>query len=228
MSDQYQYFRKHLTPRIARELILELFAGDIVQRQKIIRRVDEVHRERGGQPPTAKVHHPAEHALSSMKQIGLANNPKHGHWSIFSKKGSGNSPDSGDEWIIGAGKSPVYVYYYPTYRLFAESEGEQVWACKIGKVGYDERRRVESQSGTSMPEAPKIGLTIKTDDPDRLEQTIHNILKFRGRHKEESLGTEWFITSPNEVANIYQVIMGSSSDKSGVEYNHENQVGVAR
>ena len=86
MNDQYQYFAMPLTPRIVQELILELFAGDTVQRQEIVKRVDEVHRERGGQPPTAKVHHPADHALSNMKRVGLANNPKRGYWSISSKE----------------------------------------------------------------------------------------------------------------------------------------------
>ena len=56
-----------------------------------------------------------------------------------------------------------------------------------------------------------------------LEQTIHNILKLRGQHKEESPGTEWFMTSPNEVANIYQVIMGISSDKVIEEDISESQ-----
>ena len=90
MNDPYQHFGKHLTPNIAQELILELFAGDTVQRQEIVTRVDEVHRELGGLPPTAKVYHPAEHALSNMKRIGLANNPKRGYWSIPSKA----SPES--------------------------------------------------------------------------------------------------------------------------------------
>ena len=90
MNDRYQHFEQHLTPSIAQDLILELFAGSTAQRQEIVRRVDEVHRERGGQPPTAKVHHPAAHALSKMKRIGLANNPKRGHWSISSKE----SPES--------------------------------------------------------------------------------------------------------------------------------------
>ena len=86
MNDRYQHFEKHLTPSIAQELILELFAGDTVQRQEVVRRVDEVHRERGGLPPTAKSLHPAEYALSKMKRIGLANNPERGLWSIFSEE----------------------------------------------------------------------------------------------------------------------------------------------
>ena len=97
MNDRYQHFEKHLTPSIAQELILELFAGDTVQRQEVVRRVDKVHHERGGLPPTAKVYHPAEHALSNMKRIGLAHNPKRGHWFIPLKASSESEEPSESE-----------------------------------------------------------------------------------------------------------------------------------
>ena len=42
-----------LTPSVAQELIVELFAGATVQKQEIVRAVDEAHTERGGQAPTA-------------------------------------------------------------------------------------------------------------------------------------------------------------------------------
>ena len=69
-----------LTPSVAQELIIELFAGATVQKQGIVRRVDEAHTERGGQPPTAGANRLVTHALSRMKQLGLAENPEHGIW----------------------------------------------------------------------------------------------------------------------------------------------------
>ena len=79
MNDQR---RQHLTLRIAQELIVELFAGATVQKQEIVRAVDEAHTERGGQPPTAGTDRPVTHALARMKQLGLAENLERGIWVI--------------------------------------------------------------------------------------------------------------------------------------------------
>lgn len=84
MNNQYKYFEQHLTPRIARELIQELFTGRTARRQEIVRVVDETHRERGGLPKRAKVH-PVKRALSTLKKDGLAGNPEYGVWSIPSE-----------------------------------------------------------------------------------------------------------------------------------------------
>ena len=69
-----------LTPSVAQELIIELFAGMTVRKQEIVRAVDEAHTERGGQPPAAGADRPVTHALSKMKQSGLAENPERGVW----------------------------------------------------------------------------------------------------------------------------------------------------
>ncbi|MYK20125.1 FRG domain-containing protein [Candidatus Poribacteria bacterium] len=71
-----------LTLSIAQELIIELFAGATVRKQEIVRAVDQAHTERGGQLPTVGVDRPVTHALSRMKQLGLAENPEHGIWII--------------------------------------------------------------------------------------------------------------------------------------------------
>ena len=76
-----------LTPKVAQELIQELFAGQTVQLQQIIQRVDEVHEERRGQLSSAK-YHPVRRALSKMKRFGLADNPELGLWSISAEEQS--------------------------------------------------------------------------------------------------------------------------------------------
>ena len=83
MNDQYQYFEKHFTPSIAQELIQELFEGETVRRQVIIRKVDDIHKGRGGYPPQAESQHPVVHALLRMKETRLVENPERGLWSIF-------------------------------------------------------------------------------------------------------------------------------------------------
>ena len=72
-----------LTPKIAEKLIQELFAGQTVELQQIIQKVEKVHTENDGLIPDYKWHHPVTYALSRMKKVGLADNPERGHWSIF-------------------------------------------------------------------------------------------------------------------------------------------------
>ena len=95
MNDEYQHVGKPLTPSIARELIKELFAGKTAKRQEIINTVDEVHRERGGEPKTVKFH-PAGQVLRAMKKAGLAENPKRGFWRILSEEG-GSETEASEE-----------------------------------------------------------------------------------------------------------------------------------
>ena len=83
MNDQYKYFEKSLTPNIARELIQELFAGQEIQKQEIVRGVEATHHARGGLLPDSGGAYFVTRALSSMKQSGLAKNPKRGFWFIL-------------------------------------------------------------------------------------------------------------------------------------------------
>ena len=79
MNDQYQYFGKHLTPSIAEQLILELFAGQTKELQEIKTKVEEVHKQRGGLPHTAQ-YHPVERALGNLKRDGKAEKPPLVYW----------------------------------------------------------------------------------------------------------------------------------------------------
>lgn len=69
-----------LTPSVAQELIIELFAGATVRKQEIVRAAGEAHTERGGQLPIVGADRPVTHALSKMKRSGLAENPERGIW----------------------------------------------------------------------------------------------------------------------------------------------------
>ena len=125
----------------------------------------------------------------------------------------GANPDSKPERIIGPGKGSVYLYYYPQYQESAESKGEKIWACKIGRTIHGEADTRITPQATGLPESPKIGLHIKTDNYVKIEGIIHDILKVRGKHIEEAPGREWFLTSPSEVEEIYNFI-GESSRES--------------
>ncbi len=203
MNENYKYAGVPLTEKIARELVIEIFSGETdIRKQEIKQAVDETHTSRGGSL-SANEMHPVSVALSILKKQGLANNPTRGKWSIFSKPGvfSNGSFNSDAARTLGNGKSAIYLYYYPAYRCLAESEGKEFWACKIDSV--------ESQVGDAMPEPAEVRLILKTDNFKNLEQTIHNVLKFRGRHIADAPGKKWFITSPSEVEEIYKNVMGN-------------------
>ena len=220
MNNQYEYVKKPLTPGRTEKLITELFAGQTIQKQEIIRIVDETHRERGGLPARARFHHPVTLALSKMKREGHAENPRQGVWFIPSSSQDDESVDDeslnsvevnlDSERTVGSGENSVYLYYFPAYKRLAELGGEQVWACKIGKTRYDAISRIGSQTRTALPEYPKIGLIIKTDKAGLMETTIQGILKLQGKHKQDAPGREWFITSPSEVEQVYESNFGNS------------------
>ena len=215
MNNQYEYVEKSLTPKIAQHLILELFAGQTVQKQEIMRIVDETHHERGGLPVRAKFP-PVTMALTNMKREGLVENPSQGYWLIPSTTqeddGVDSEPNNLDlepEKIIGSGKQSVYLYYYPAYRRLAELRGEEIWACKIGKARNDPLIRISSQTRTALPEYPTVGLIIKTNEFTLMETTIQNILKLQGKHMLDAPGREWFLTSPSEVETVYENNFGN-------------------
>ena len=68
--------------------------------------------------------------------------------------------------------------------------------------------RILSQGATAMPEAPRIGLIIKTDQAFMMEKALHYILALKGK-RVESPGTEWFLTNPAEVEGIVHWIEGT-------------------
>ena len=159
MNNPYKYAGERLTPKMARELILELFEGKTHPKKDMIRRVDTVHVERGGRLAETKVH-PVTNALNHLKDSKLANNPNPGDgiWTIFGETAD-EETDDGDSTDgvrrIGSGNNSVYVYYYPAYRELAESRGEETWPCKIGHSEYQNPiHRIYEQQGTGMPEKP--------------------------------------------------------------------------
>ena len=109
----------------------------------------------------------------------------------------------------GNGSEFVYLYYFDIYRKYAELSHKNEWECKIGRTEKEALSRIINQSGTSYPETPHFSLLFKCDNSLALESSIHNILKVRGKWVSDSPGKEWFITSPDEVVKIYNLIIGN-------------------
>lgn len=200
MDEQYKYVGRSLTPRMAEALILEVFTGKTATRKEIRIKVDEVHLERGGKKTVAKTH-PVDRVLGALKKEGRAKNPRLGVWEIH-----GEVPideEDGVRWI-GSGKSSVYLYYYPTYKKYAELQGEPTWPCKIGSSEYpDPIHRIHKTIGTGMPEQPKIALVMRTNRQGAMEIAIHKLLD----RVQDAPGKEWFMTNPSEVEAIYDILI---------------------
>lgn len=83
-KNSYKYADLPLTPLMAVELILELFAGQTVEKQELSDLVVLTHLERGGDPVRSK-QDPTTRALTLLKQSGQAENPMQGVWRIIEK-----------------------------------------------------------------------------------------------------------------------------------------------
>jgi len=195
MNNQYKYAGHPFTYPIARELILELYAGETLKRSVIKDSVYTAHLERDGKEiidPKQKDAYISD-ALNYLRRKGLATNEgtPQGHWKIFGGSPPNDPPDEPRARC-------VYIYYYPSYRELAELKGEDKWPCKIGRTERDAETRIKEQ-GTGMPEHAKQEVIIETDDPRGLEQMIRSSLKRKEMHIQDAPGDEWYLIN-SEIA----------------------------
>jgi hypothetical protein len=106
-----------------------------------------------------------------------------------------------DEAAEPEGKPSVYWYTFPAYR-----SGNGPFPIKIGR-GTDPLARIRMQV-TAMPEQPTILGTFEHNDPISLERALHSVLILRGKRKTDAPGTEWFITPPDEISALIQLVLG--------------------
>lgn len=108
--------------------------------------------------------------------------------------------------IWGKGEGWVYLYYFDREKAEAQNQGNEVWPCKIGRTEREPEKRIQEQIDEDS-DIPIIALLLRTDKPKVLERTIHGILTLRDVHLKHGQGKEWFLTSPNEVIDIYCLIV---------------------
>ena len=105
---------KKLIPSIAEQLIIELFAGQTKVVNEIKTKVEEVHKQRGGLPPTAEIH-PVERALDNLKRDGKAEKSPQVYWKIQSNEETQNEENlikTLDEFITWANKFDEGEYVF--------------------------------------------------------------------------------------------------------------------
>lgn len=220
----YKYTGIELMPSVMAELITAFFSGKLFKRKEALKKCIDFHKSNGGILEHDNYISTIKKALGSTIK---AKNKGYGVWYIESVSDETEITDVTEEKTnnnqkeaerkdevrvladktIGGGNQSVYVYYYDTYRKLAELEGRNAWECKIGRTETDPIQRIMAQAGTCYPETPHIALLINCDNSSVLETTFHNILKMRGKWLENAPGTEWFLTAPEEIENIYRNII---------------------
>ena len=94
MNSNDRYEKIPLTPSIAKDVIIKLFAGkDPVKRSTIIEKVTEHYTKNGGLEPGGDPVSLFKKALSNLKSAGRAENFSSGYWKILPIAGDENSED---------------------------------------------------------------------------------------------------------------------------------------
>ncbi|MDR3525594.1 MAG: GIY-YIG nuclease family protein [Acetobacteraceae bacterium] len=109
--------------------------------------------------------------------------------------------DISDTHEEGNGDQCVYAY---GYRCAPDR-------LKVGRTDGDVIDRIARQIATSTPEKPSLFLVIRTSDSRALEMAMHGVLRLR-RMKIIGGGDEWFLTTRDELLEIYRAISGPAAN----------------
>lgn len=216
-TSPYRYVGVPLTATIAGKLAVELFAGKVLERRVIGEGVLAAHLQRGGSAPRSDLGQVLRIALRELQAEGSATNVSTGHWQIGSPSSVPTPPITNslpseqtlpigtlpsDVRQLGEGPEAVYLYFLPTYRVHAETNGRSTWPCKIGRTSGDPLLRIASQAATALPEPPHMAAVLWTQASLEWERAFHGVLAARGKRVLNALGVEWFDTSPSEFIDI--------------------------
>lgn len=81
------------------------------------------------------------------------------------------------------------------------------YPIKIGMTAVDVERRVATQCRQSATfEQPEILARWSVTNVVAAEQAVHNVLKYRGRWRQDAPGTEWFNTTVSEIAGVVRFL----------------------
>ena len=166
--NEYKYAGVELTPNIFAELLILLFDGKQFKRTTAIEVITQYHHDGGGVLGKKEYVSVFKKACQNLSSSGLSN-IGYGTWrlnyenpevEVIEEKIRDTVEYDADK-TIGAGYNAVYVYYYDTYKKYAEACGHSIWECKIGRTDKDPLQRIFGQAGTCYPELPHIALIIK-------------------------------------------------------------------
>lgn len=232
-ASQYQFSERALTPRGTEPFIKEILAnakGKQLDRQTIIRRVDDMHVARGGKRMGSKLTETkVKKGLDNLLEVRAIQRHGDGYYSCAASVSAPELADAGadradhesesdseiedtnelkltikPEREIGEGAEQLYVYFSEAERKLANFEKRDSWPCKIGQTKATLESRLSGQApGTAMYAPPIFGLVIRTDHSRTIEKILHNALRLVGQEIRGPLGKEWFCTNPDAVLAWY-------------------------
>lgn len=211
--EEYRFKGIDLTGKSFGKILIQEMKGKKFTRQDAINIVKKYHLDNGG--ICERKSYVATFKASTRIYNEIVN-ISYGYWQIVDgdkpvqvviKTPKENTISYMQDKVIGEGKDIVYVYYYDGYKELYSLKKSDIYPCKVGMSSKREPlQRIIEQATSTLPEKPHIGLIIKCDDSKTLESALHNVLRLRGRQINDSVGTEWFLTTPNEIEEIFYLI----------------------
>lgn len=213
--EKYSYVGRPLTPAIITHLAPALVTDSVFKRMELIAVVENYHVSRGGLESRSDPAMQVKKSLLWMADRGMIEAVDlRGTWRWVQVPKQGRTlapiPVRRAEAADGGGEGSLYAYYFPTYRVLAETHGQSVWPIKIGMTSAHSPDLRIAQQCVTMPEGPVLAYSRSTKTPRRLERAVHSILFHRGRWLEDALGSEWYSSNPREIAEIVHFIYGES------------------
>ena len=215
---------KHLTEPLIRAWALrKMQEGKEYESRELIEMVTKAHQLAGGLSPSIPfllLKKRFEAALSGLVEEGWAVEQGWEAPSWILCMTPDGVPSYQEEWYaqeaevtIGRGPESVYGWYLPTYRELAERKGEDSFPVKVGQTtNPNPYRRIFQHTGT-VPEQPKLGFVLKTDNANNWEKWLHSKLRLHKRHIATARGREWFQTTPKELGEIVTAEMVALAKK---------------
>ena len=189
----YQYAGVPRSPGAPRSLIINLYAGKSlgVPTDQIEQEIEEYHQALSGLAVPERGRQ--KYIRKALGKLPSAN---------FQAFVGGRSYWKINNLELGTGNNWVYCFYFSRDQTTAIREGQWFWKCNIGRTANNPFDRITDQT-RSAAENPIIPLLIRTNDEQTLERHIHNILRERDRHLQNTGTNEDFLTCPSEVARIF-------------------------
>jgi hypothetical protein len=105
----------------------------------------------------------------------------------------------------------IYAFSFP-----AIQQPDRAFPIKVGKTAGDVETRVNYQCKQSATfENPTILRSWKVKRVGPMELAVHNVLKARGKWRENVPGTEWFDTTVSEIEEIIDFVTKSARTVGG-------------
>ena len=133
---EYKYAGIELTPNIFAELLILLFDGKQFKRATAIEEITKYHHDGGGILGKKEYVAVFKKACQKLSSSGLSN-IGYGTWRLnyeiqeveIIEEEVTNTVEYAVDKTIGSGDNSVYVYYYDTYKKYAETCGHSIWEC---------------------------------------------------------------------------------------------------